>query len=94
MKTVDEIHNKLYPQSSNEVETLCSHTSDNECGDYSVATKRGIVKILHFRQFYKHFVFVEDADGGRKKLLKNYADVNVCIDMVCGDTKIDFERED
>ena len=31
MKTVDEIHNKLYPQSSNEVETLCSHTSDNEC---------------------------------------------------------------
>lgn len=30
MKTVDEIHNKLYPQSSNEVETLCSHTSDNE----------------------------------------------------------------
>ena len=64
------------------------------CGDYSVATKRGIVKILHFRQFYKHFVFVEDADGGRKKLLKNYADVNVCIDMVCGDTKTDFERED
>ena len=94
MKTVDEIHNKLYPQSSNEVETLCSHTSDNTCGVRSVATKRGIVKILHFRQFYKHFVFVEDADGGRKKLLKNYADVNVCIDMVCGDTKTDFERED
>ena len=22
--------NKLYPQSSNELETLCSHTSDNE----------------------------------------------------------------
>ena len=72
MKTVDEIHNKLYPQSSNEVETLCSHTSDNTCGVRSVATKRGIVKILHFRQFYKHFVFVEDAYGGRKKLLKNF----------------------
>ena len=57
--------NKLYPQSSNGLETLCSHTSVNECGDHSVATKRGIVKILHFRQFYKHFVFVEDADGGR-----------------------------
>ena len=64
------------------------------CGDYSVATKRGIVKILHFRQFYKHFVFVDDGECGKKKLLKNYADVNVCIDMVCGDTKIDFERED
>ena len=62
--------------------------------DYSVATKRGIVKILHFKQFYKHFVFVENPDGGRKKLLKNYADVNVCIDMVCGDTKTDFEKED
>jgi hypothetical protein len=22
------------------------------------------VKILHFKQFCKHFVFVEDADGG------------------------------
>ena len=72
MKTVDEIHNKLYPQSSNEVEVLCSDTSDNECGVRSVATKRGIVKILHFRHFYKHFVFVEDADGGRKKILKTF----------------------
>ena len=64
------------------------------CGDGSITTKRGIVKILHFMQFYKHFVFVEDSDGGRKKILKYYADVNVCIDMVCGDSKIDFERED
>lgn len=47
-----------------------------------------IVKILHFKQFYKHYVFVEDGEGGRKKkVLKNYMDVNVCIDMVCGDTK-------
>ena len=59
------IINCILNQSSNEAEVLCSHTSDNECGDHSVATKRGIVKILHFRQFYKHFVFVEDADGGR-----------------------------
>ena len=52
------------------------------------------MKILHFKQFYKHFVFVEDGNGGRKKVLKNYIDVNVSIDMVCGDTKTDFERED
>ena len=45
------------------------------------------MKILHFKQFYKHYVLVEDGEGGRKKLLKNYIDVNVCIDMVCGDTK-------
>ena len=52
------------------------------------------MKILHFKQFYKHYVFVEDGEGGRKKFLKNYIDVNVCIDMVCGDTKNVFESED
>ena len=41
------------------------------------------MKILHFKQFYKHFVFVDNVDCGKKKLLKNYVDVNVCIDMVC-----------
>ena len=52
------------------------------------------MKILHFKQFYKHYVFVEDGEGRRKKLLKNYIDVNVCIDMVCGDTKNGLEREE
>ena len=48
---------------------------------HSVDTKSEIVKILHFKQFYKHYVFNEDGDGGRKKVLKNYIDVYVCIDM-------------
>jgi DNA invertase Pin-like site-specific DNA recombinase len=39
---------------------------------HSVDTKSEIVKILHFKQFYKHYVFNEDGDGGRKKVLKNY----------------------
>ena len=52
------------------------------------------MKILHFKQFYKHYVFNEDGEGGRKKVLKNYIDVNVCIDMVCGDTKYALESED
>ncbi|HHD4468032.1 TPA: epoxyqueuosine reductase QueH [Streptococcus pyogenes] len=64
------------------------------CGVHSVDTKSEIVKILHFKQFYKHYVFVEDGEGGRKKVLKNYMDVNVCIDMVCGDTKNVFESEE
>ena len=64
------------------------------CGVHSVDTKSEIVKILHFKQFYKHYVFVEDGEGGRKKVLKNYIDVNVCIDMVCGDTKNALESED
>ena len=29
-----------------------------------------------------------------KKVLKNYIDVNVCIDMVCGDTKNVLESEE
>lgn len=64
------------------------------CRVHSVDTKSEIVKILHFKQFYKHYVFVEDGEGGRKKVLKNYIDVNVCIDMVCGDTKNALESED
>lgn len=51
------------------------------------------MKILYFKQFYKHYVFVEDGEGGKKKLLKNYIDENVCIDMVCGDTKDEFGME-
>ena len=39
-------------------------------------------------------VFVEDGEGGRKKVLKNYIDVNVCIDMVCGDTKYELGSEE
>ncbi|MBM6514209.1 hypothetical protein EA456_08240 [Streptococcus dysgalactiae subsp. dysgalactiae] len=60
----------------------------------SVATTKQRVKILYFKHFFKHYVFVEDGEGGRKKVLKNYIDVNVCIDMVCGDTKNALESED
>ncbi len=48
-----------------------------------ILIKSEIVK-SHFKQLYKHFVFVEDGDGGRKSPEK-YIDVNGCIDMVCGD---------
>lgn len=51
MKTVDEIHNKLYPQSSNEVETLCSHTSDNELRRGGVAGEGGIVEFIILGSF-------------------------------------------
>ena len=64
---------------------------------HSVDTKSEIVKILYFKQFYKqfykHYVFNEDGDGGRKKVLKNYIDVYVCIDMVCGDARNGLESE-
>lgn len=56
------------------------------CGVYSVDAKSQLMRILYFRHFYKHFVFEEDAEGERKKVLKKYIDVNVCIDMGCGNT--------
>ena len=52
----------------------------------SVATKSEIMKILHFKHFFKHYVFNEDGAEGRKKVLKNYIDVYVCIDIVCVNT--------
>lgn len=52
-----------------------------------VDIKSEIVKTLHFKQFYKRYVFNEDGEGGRKKVLKNYIDIYVCIDMVCGGKK-------
>ena len=82
---IQQYNNRRYDENNNGFHT---------CGVHSVDTKSEIVKILHFKQFYKHYVFVEDGEGGRKKVLKNYIDVNVCIDMVCGDTKYALESED
>ena len=56
------------------------------CGVRSIAKKTEVVKIFHFKQFYKYIVFLDAGNGGCKKGMKNYIDVNVCIDMVCGDT--------
>ena len=74
--------------------TVIRFAALNAYGVHSVDTKSEIVKILHFKQFYKHYVFVEDGEGGRKKVLKNYIDVNVCIDMVCGDTKYELGSDE
>ena len=58
---------KLCSNTNDELQKMCSYTTDNACGVHSVDTKSKIVKILHFKQFYKHYVFNEDGDGGRKK---------------------------
>ena len=39
------------------------------------------LEILYFRQFYKHFVFVEDEEGNRKKRIKKYFEVAVVVDV-------------
>ena len=57
------------------------------CGDYSVDTKDVNLEILHFKQFYKHFVFDKDEEGYIKKTQKNYMDVRVVLRLVWGNTK-------
>lgn len=52
------------------------------CGDYSVDTKDINLEILHFKQFYKHFVFDKDEEGYVKKTQKNYMDVRVVLQLV------------
>ena len=52
------------------------------CGGYSVDTKDVNLEILHFKQFYKHFVFDKDEEGYVKKTQKNYVDVRVVLRLV------------
>lgn len=57
------------------------------CGVRSVATTKQRVKILCFKHFFKHFVFIENRDFDIKKVQKKYIDVNVCLDVDCVDKK-------
>ena len=61
--------------------------TDTACGVCSVATTTKRVKILDFKHFFKHFVFIEKSDFDIKKVQKKYIDVNVCLDVDCVDKK-------
>ena len=49
--------------------------------------KERYIEALCFRQFYRHFVFVEDEEGNRRKRLEKYFEVSAVVDVGCGDTK-------
>lgn len=57
------------------------------CGDYCVDTKEKLVEVLYFRQFYRHFVFVENKAGNRNTRLEKYFEVSVVVDVGCEDTR-------
>ena len=46
-------------------------STDTACGVCSVATTTKRVKILDFKHFFKHFVFIEKSDFDIKKVQKN-----------------------
>lgn len=54
------------------------------CG---VDTKEAYLEILYFRQFCRHFVFVENGEGNRNKRIEKYFEVSAVVDVGCGDTK-------
>jgi hypothetical protein len=60
---------------------------DGACGDDSVDTKSIYVKILRFKHFTKHMVFTENSKKTRNKEIKNYINVSVAVEVVCGNTK-------
>ena len=65
--------------SSSSEASLSSYSSR---GSYSVDTKDVNLEILHFKQFYKYFVFEKDEEGYVKKTQKNYMDVRVVLQLV------------
>jgi predicted hydrocarbon binding protein len=42
-----------------------------------------MLRILDFKQFFKHFVFIEDGYGGLKKVQKKELEVTVYLSPVC-----------
>ena len=66
---------------------MCLHSSLDTyrmCGENA---KETYLEILYLKQFYKHFVFVEDEEGNRKKRLEKYLEVSAVVDVGRGDTK-------
>ena len=48
--------------------------------------KKNYVEILNFRHFFKHMVFTGDGEKYRNKVIKDYINVSVVVDIECGDT--------
>ncbi len=44
-------------------------------------------EILYFPIVFPHFVFVEDADGYKQKVLKKHATVHIVVNLVTGNTR-------
>ena len=44
-------------------------------------------EILYFPIVFPHFVFMEDADGYKQKVLKKHATVHIVANLVTGNTR-------
>lgn len=78
---------ELCSYASDEVKELCLHSSPDThrmCGGNA---KETYLEILYFRQFYRHFVFVEDGEGNRNKRVEKYFGVLAVVEVGCGDKR-------
>ena len=73
---------------SDKAEKLCLHSSSDTHRMCRVDTKETYLEILYFKQFYRHFVFVEDEAGNRNKRIEKYFEVSAVVDVGCGIQKI------
>ena len=48
---------------------------------YRGNAKETYVEVLCFRQFYRHFVFVEVGEGNRNKRVEKYFEVSAVVDV-------------
>ena len=55
--------------------------------DNSSVTKSRYIEILRFRHFAKHVVFTDNGTKTRNKEIRDYINVSVVVDVVCGNTK-------
>ena len=88
-KNAAAVHNdtELCSYTSDEDKKLCLHSSSDTYRMCGGNTKETYLEILCFRQYYKHFVFVEDEERNRKKRLEKYFEVSAVVDVGCGDTR-------
>ncbi len=71
----------------NDTEEMCSSLRNDTHRMCGGNTKETYLEVLCFKQFYKHFVFVEDEEGNRNKRMEKYFEVSAVVDVGCGGTK-------
>ena len=72
------------PSQDNAMEKLYTLSKDDARRDVGVATikiNKKYTEILSFPMYCKHFVFTEDADGYKQKILKEYRTVKVLVEL-------------
>jgi len=78
---------ELCSHDSNEVDKMCSDSSNDTYREYRIATKGQYLKILEFKRFVKHFSFKKISETYSQKELLEEITVVVALDIVERDTR-------